>query len=37
MPGVMIGALCLNQHTQLPAMLAAGIRADGLEDDTRWR
>jgi hypothetical protein len=30
MAQVKIGALCWNQYTEWPALLAAGVRADGL-------
>ena len=33
---VKIGALCWNQYTDWPALLQAGIRADGLGYDSLW-
>jgi hypothetical protein len=36
MAQVKIGALCWNQHTEWPALLQAGIRADELGFDTLW-
>jgi alkanesulfonate monooxygenase SsuD/methylene tetrahydromethanopterin reductase-like flavin-dependent oxidoreductase (luciferase family) len=33
---VRIGALCWNQYTEWPALLAAGIRADALGYDSLW-
>ena len=33
---VKIGALCWNQYTEWPRLLAAGIRADDLGYDTLW-
>ena len=36
MPEVTIGALCWNQYTDWPALLAAGKRADALGYDTLW-
>lgn len=36
MAKVKIGALCWNQYTEWPALLAAGVRADELGYDTLW-
>ena len=36
MAEVKIGALCWNQYTEWPALLAAGVRADELGYDTLW-
>ena len=36
MSEVKIGALCWNQYTDWPALLAAGVRADRLGYDTLW-
>ena len=36
MSEVKIGALCWNQYTDWPALLAAGVRADALGYDTLW-
>jgi alkanesulfonate monooxygenase SsuD/methylene tetrahydromethanopterin reductase-like flavin-dependent oxidoreductase (luciferase family) len=36
MAQVKIGALCWNQYTEWPALLAAGVRADELGFDTLW-
>jgi alkanesulfonate monooxygenase SsuD/methylene tetrahydromethanopterin reductase-like flavin-dependent oxidoreductase (luciferase family) len=33
---IKLGALCWNQHTDWPSLLAAGIRADRLGYDTLW-
>ena len=33
---VRIGALCWNQYSEWPALLAAGIRADKLGYDSLW-
>ena len=33
---IKIGALCWNQYTEWPALLAAGVRADELGYDTLW-
>ena len=33
---VKIGALCWNQYTEWPRLLAAGVRADDLGYDTLW-
>lgn len=33
---IKLGALCWNQHTEWPALLAAGVRADRLGYDTLW-
>jgi hypothetical protein len=35
-PVLRIGANCWNQHTDWPALLAVGIRADRLGYDTLW-
>jgi alkanesulfonate monooxygenase SsuD/methylene tetrahydromethanopterin reductase-like flavin-dependent oxidoreductase (luciferase family) len=34
--GLRLGALCWNQYTDWPALLAAGVRADGLGYDSLW-
>jgi alkanesulfonate monooxygenase SsuD/methylene tetrahydromethanopterin reductase-like flavin-dependent oxidoreductase (luciferase family) len=36
MAQVKLGALCWNQYTEWPALLAAGVRADRLGYDTLW-
>ncbi len=36
MAQVRIGALCWNQYTEWPALLAAGVRADALGYDSLW-
>ena len=36
MPTVKIGALCWNQYTEWPALLAAGVRADEVGYDSLW-
>jgi alkanesulfonate monooxygenase SsuD/methylene tetrahydromethanopterin reductase-like flavin-dependent oxidoreductase (luciferase family) len=36
MPTIRLGALCWNQYTDWPNLLAAGIRADVLGYDTLW-
>ena len=36
MPDIRLGALCWNQYTTWPSMLAAGQRADRLGYDTLW-
>ncbi|MHB8891844.1 MAG: LLM class flavin-dependent oxidoreductase [Candidatus Limnocylindrales bacterium] len=36
MTDIRIGALCWNQYTEWPALLAAGIRADELGYDSLW-
>ena len=36
MTDLKLGALCWNQYTQWPALLAAGVRADELGYDTLW-
>ena len=36
MAKVKIGALCWNQYTEWPALLAAGVRADELGFHTTW-
>jgi len=33
---IKLGALCWNQHSDWPSLLAAGIRADRLGYDTLW-
>ena len=33
---VKIGALCWNQYTEWPRLLAAGVRADDLGYDSLW-
>jgi len=36
MPVVRLGALCWNQYTDWPSLLAAGLRAERLEYDSLW-
>ena len=36
MAQVRLGALCWNQHTDWPALLEAGVRADRLGYDSLW-
>ena len=36
MNDIRIGALCWNQYTEWPALLAAGVRADALGYDSLW-
>jgi F420-dependent oxidoreductase-like protein len=36
MPLVRLGALCWNQYTDWPSLLAAGLRAEHLEYDSLW-
>ncbi len=36
MTDIKLGALCWNQYTQWPALLAAGVRADELGYDSLW-
>jgi hypothetical protein len=33
---VKVGALCWNQHTEWPAQLGAGVRAEELGFDSPW-
>jgi hypothetical protein len=33
---IRIGALCWNQYSEWPRLLAAGVRADELGYDTLW-
>ena len=36
MPDVRLGALCWNQYTDWPSLLAAGTRAETLGYDSLW-
>jgi F420-dependent oxidoreductase-like protein len=36
MPDLRLGALCWNQYTDWPSLLAAGVRADALGYDSLW-